>query len=279
MSRPELFPPLPPKSQEMKIRQETVRKRSLRKFRRAKQQNERHREENWVENGTRIKGSWRRRWCRVGDVAFNSAVTFFELPWFLRPSQLVEEEETVEDIKEEEEEKWFFCLLRLINSAELIRCQCCSDFGRFVRLISGKKTKKEKEKMGTDDKDGSVLSCASPWLFSVKTTLGRVNGRSTWWITHTFTNPNLVSQWKEKLRYGGEDNIQSQVQSVVYSSLVVHDCAKVSFPRASEKQSFLLFFRYLILIQYHGRQQTLWQWALSVPVSKCIFIWRGKKKK
>jgi hypothetical protein len=48
--------------------------------------------------------------------------------------------------KKEEEEELFFCLLRLINSTELIRCQCCSDFGRFVRLISGEKTQRNSKK-------------------------------------------------------------------------------------------------------------------------------------
>jgi hypothetical protein len=70
----------------------------------------------------------------------------------LRPSQLVEEEKntTVQQKKKkkkkEEEEELFFCLLRLINSTELIRCQCCSDFGRFVRLISGEKTQRNSKK-------------------------------------------------------------------------------------------------------------------------------------
>jgi hypothetical protein len=121
----------------------------------------------------------------------------------LRPSQLVEDEETVEDIKNQprkrrrrRKKELFFCLLRLINSAELIRCQSCWDFGRFVRRIFGEKTTKkgEKKKTGTDDKDGRVLSCASLWLFSVKTTLWA----SEWAVnlvnnTHT-TRPNPVSQ-------------------------------------------------------------------------------------
>jgi ERCC4-related helicase len=70
----------------------------------------------------------------------------------LRPSQLVEEEKntTVQQKKKkkkkEEEQELFFCLLRLINSTELIRCQCCSDFGRFVRLISGEKTQRNSKK-------------------------------------------------------------------------------------------------------------------------------------
>jgi hypothetical protein len=57
-----------------------------------------------------------------------------------------------------------------------------------------KKREREK-KTGTDDKDGRVLSCASLWLFSVKTTLWA----SEWAVnlvnnTHT-TRPNPVSQW------------------------------------------------------------------------------------
>lgn len=40
----------------------------------------------------------------------------------------------------------FFCLLRLINSAELIRCQSCWDFGRFVRRIFGEKTTKKRKR-------------------------------------------------------------------------------------------------------------------------------------
>jgi hypothetical protein len=70
-----------------------------------------------------------------------------------------------------------------------------------------------------------------------------------------------------------EDNIQNQVQSVVYSnSLVVHDCLQVSLWRASEKQSFRLFFflpiAILFLFTTTEGSKTLPQWALSVRVSK-----------
>ncbi len=186
MSRTWTFPPLPPKSQEMKIRQETVRKRSLRKTFRPGWTTKRKDTENWVgENGTRIKGSWRRRccWCRVGDVAFNFAVLSLLFSssdsWFLRPSQLVEE--TVEDIKEEPRKKkeLFFCVLRLINSAELIRCQSCWDFGCFVRRIFGEKTKKKGEKKKREQMTRMAVSCRARLYgyFRSKQLLGEWMGR------------------------------------------------------------------------------------------------------
>ena len=142
---------------EMKIRQESrasERKRSLRKFRRAKQQ--KPKTENWVENGTRIKGSWRRRWCRVGDVAFNSAVTFFGLSWFLRPSQLVEEEKKNNSTTEDKKRRRRRIILLSVTANQLdrvdslpmlfgFRAFCSSYFWRknSKKLKKSKRNKRE----------------------------------------------------------------------------------------------------------------------------------------
>jgi hypothetical protein len=116
----------------------------------------------------------------------------------LRPSQLVEEEETVEDIKKKKKKKRIILLsvtanqLGRVDSLPILlgfRAFCSAYFWRE----NDKKREREK-KTGTDDKDGRVLSCASLWLFSVKTTLWA----SEWAVnlvnnTHT-TRPNPVSQ-------------------------------------------------------------------------------------
>lgn len=166
----------------------------------------------------------------------------------------------------------FFCLLRLINSAELIRCQSCWDFGRFVRRIFGEKTtkKRKREKKKREQMTRMAVSCRARLYgyFRSKQPCGRVNGRSTWW---TILTQHGQTPFHNEI-VGGEQ----QHRSTEYS-LVVHDFAKFR-AYTSEKQNLSCCF-FLppppSHSLYRGRQQTLGQWTFSVRVSKCVLIWRG----
>ena len=79
-----------------------------------------------------------------------------------------------------------------------------------------------------------------------------------------------------------EDNIQNQVQSVVYSnSLVVHDCLQVSLRRASENQSFRLFFLYPLLSYSYSLPRKAakhFHNGLSLFVFRNAFLFEERKK-